>query len=482
MATRWRGALALTLSVLGAAAAGEPSGRSVRAALDRVLNRPAFAAAFWGIEVRRLKDGRVLYARNERKSVTPASVLKLVVTAAVLDALGPDARLRTTLETTGSLNASGSLQGDLYLVGRGDPTLAERSPAGRNAFEDLAEDLWNAGVRRIEGRIVGHEGLFKGDRRGDGWQWEDLVWCYGAEVSALSWNDNCATLVLQPGERIGDPLLVSRQPASSYYSVASTAVTAPPGAGVEPSLVRNFGTNVVSLAGGLPLGAGPETLSVALEDPARYAAEVFAELLRSRGIVVTEPVATSSDALPAPARVMAEHESPPLADLLKGVNKPSQNMRSEVLLRLLGAETKGEGSASAGHAAVTDFLTRIGVGHEGWALWDAAGLAHTDLVTAHDIVSLLVTMDRHPHALAFRDSLAVAGVDGTLAGRMRGTPAEGRILAKTGTLRQAHAMAGYVTTRSGGRLAFAVAINHHTGPGREAVAAIDEVAAFLAGL
>ena len=481
MARRWA-SVALALSALGATAAGEPSGRAVRAALDKVLSRPAFESAFWGIEVRRLRDGRVLYARNERKSMTPASVLKLVVTAAVLDAMGPDARLRTTLETTGSLDPSGTLQGDVYLVGRGDPTLAEPSSEGRNGFEALAEDLWNAGVRRIEGRIVGHEGFFKGDRRGDGWQWEDLVWCYGAEVSALSWNDNCATLVLQPGASVGDPLLVSRQPASSYYSVVSTAVTAAAGSDAEPRLVRNFGTNLVSLSGGLPLGAASETLSVALEDPARYAATVFVELLESRGIALARPVATSSDALPPTVRILAAHESPPLAELLKGVNKPSQNMRSEILLRVLGAATKGEGSASAGHAAVMDFLQRIGVGHEGWALWDAAGLAHTDLVTAHDIVSLLGTMDRHPYALAFRGSLAVAGVDGTLAGRMRGTPAEGRILAKTGTLRQAHALAGYVNTRSGDRLAFSVAINHHTGPGREAVAAIDEVAAFLAGL
>jgi len=480
--TRRCGWLALALCALCVTAAGAPSTRGIRAAIDRVLSRPAFESAFWGVEVRSLKDGRVLYARNERKSMTPASVLKLVVTAAALDALGPDARLRTTLETTALLDASGGLLGDVYLVGRGDPTLAEPASDGRNAFEALADDLWNAGVRRIEGSIVGHEGLFKGDRRGDGWQWEDLVWCYGAEISALSWNDNCAALVVRPGERVGDPVLLSRQPASSYYSVVSSATTAAAGSNVELSLARPLGSNVVTLSGGLPLGAGSETLSVAIEDPARYAATVFTELLRSRGIQVAAPVVTSSDPLPPTARVLAVHESAPLAEILKGINKPSQNLRSEILLRLLGATAKGEGSASAGHAAVMDFLRRLGVEAEGWALADASGLAHTDLVTPHDVVSLLGSMDRHPYARAFRDSLAVAGVDGTLAGRLRGTPAEGRIAAKTGTLRQSHALAGYVTTRSGDRLAFAVAINHHVGPGREAVAAIDEVAAFLAGL
>jgi serine-type D-Ala-D-Ala carboxypeptidase/endopeptidase (penicillin-binding protein 4) len=264
--------------------------------------------------------------------------------------------------------------------------------------------------------------------------------------------------------------------------VSSTAVTA--AAGTEPTLtlVRDLGTNLIRLSGAYPLGAKDWRGSVALEDPARYAATVFGEVLERRGIRVAGPVATSRDPLPAGTRALASHEGPPLAEALKAVNKPSQNLHAEMLLRLVGAKAKGEGSVVAGQAAVGEFLRRLGVRPDDWSLVDGSGLSRSDLVTAHEMAGLLVAMDRHPQARVFRDSLPVAGVDGTLKGRLRGTAAEGRVTAKTGTLRQVAALAGYVTTRSGARLAFAVAANHHTAKGSAVTDAIDAIAEILAGL
>jgi serine-type D-Ala-D-Ala carboxypeptidase/endopeptidase (penicillin-binding protein 4) len=425
----------------------------------------------------------VLYALNAEKNLTPASTLKLVTTAAALDAFGPAARLRTTAETAGRLDGLGRVLGDLYLVGRGDANLSGRFTEGRvtAAFEEMAEQLWAAGVRRVEGRVVGHEGMFAGERRGGDWAWEDLVWWYGAEVSALSFNDNSADLLVRPGERPGDPVWVERNPASSYYGVSSTAVTA--AAGTEPALTlaRDFGTNLIRISGAYPAGAREWRGSVALEDPARYAATVFAEVLERRGIRVSGAAAATRDPLPAGARVLASHEGPPMAEVVKAVNKPSQNLHAELLLRLLGAR-KGDGSAAAGQAAVGEFLRRVGVRPDSWSLVDGSGLSRSDLVTAHELAALLVAMDRHPHARAFRESLPIAGVDGTLKARMRGTAAEGRVTAKTGTLRQAAALAGYVTTRGGSRLAFALAANHHTVKGSAVTDAIDAIGEILAGL
>src|SRR5207245_8535165 len=235
------------------------------------------------------------------KSLKPASSLKLVATAAALDAFGPDARIRTTVETAGRLDTRGRVLGDVYLVGRGDPNLSGRFHEGRIAadLEELADALRAAGIKRIEGRLVGHEGLFTGERRGDDWAWGDLVWWYGAEVSALSFNDNSADLKVSPGERVGDPVMVERNPVSSYYSVVSTATTAPPGGARELRLQRDLGSNVIRISGGLPLDATPWENSVALEDPARYAATVFGEVLEARGITVAGPVMTSSATLPA---------------------------------------------------------------------------------------------------------------------------------------------------------------------------------------
>jgi D-alanyl-D-alanine carboxypeptidase/D-alanyl-D-alanine-endopeptidase (penicillin-binding protein 4) len=475
----------------GAAVAGaDPSPGRLKKAIEPILSRPDFAAAFWGIEVRSLATGRVLYARHADKAFRPASNVKLVTTAAALDAYGPDARLQTTVETAGRLDGLGRILGDVYLVGRGDPNLSARFAPGRPlaAFEEMADALAAAGVRRIEGRLVGHEGAFAGDRRGADWMWEDLAWGYGTEVSALSFADNLVEATLAPGERVGDPAVLDVAPDTGCLAVTSSVETAPeapapPAGGAngaqDVTLERALGTNEVWLSGRVPIGGGWNE-ALAVVDPARCAAQAFLSVLQARGIRVTGGIATSRAPLPAPARVLASHDSPSMGEMVRVVNKESQNLHAEMLLRLVGLKVKGEGSAAKGHEAIAEMAKRLGVPDAGWGLEDGSGLARTDLLTPRGLVALLVAMDGHPHAAAFRESLPVAGVDGTLEKRMRGTAAEKRVLAKTGTLRATNALAGYVTTVRGERLAFAVIVNNHAGKGRPAVAAIDAVAAALA--
>lgn len=474
------GPLALAASAF---AARDPGGTPLQKAIDRVLDRPAFASGYWAVEVRSLKSGKILYARNAEKNMKPASTAKLVTTAAALDAFGPDDRLRTTVEAAGRLDGMGRVLGDVYLVGRGDPNLSGRFTDGRitTAFEDLADALKAQGVRRIEGRLVGHEGLFKGDRRGDDWAWGDLVWWYGAEVSALGFNDNSADLKVTPGERVGDPVMVERNPVSSYYRVVSTATTSPGAMASDLHVDRALGSSLIRIWGTYPLGLKPWENSVALEDPARYATTVFAEVLSAKGIAVAGAVETSSDPLPGGLRVLAAHDGAPLSEVLKGVNKPSQNLHAEMLLRLLGARLKGDGTVESGQAVVEDFLLRSGVHPERWSLQDGSGLSRSDILSAHEAVSLLAAMDRHRYAAVFRDSLPIAGVDGTLKNRMRGTPAEGRVLAKTGTLRHVNAIGGYATPRAGDRVVFYIVANHHTVPFAEVTGAIDEICNILVG-
>jgi D-alanyl-D-alanine carboxypeptidase/D-alanyl-D-alanine-endopeptidase (penicillin-binding protein 4) len=491
---RGKRAAALVAAVLalgGAhAAAGDPSPKRLGKAIDAIVSRPDFAAAFWGVEVRSLKTGRTLYARNAEKAFRPASNMKLVTTAAALDAFGPDARIRTTVETAARLDGLGRILGDVFLVGRGDPNLSARFTPGRPtaAFEEMAEALMAAGVRRIEGRVVGHEGAFAGDRRGADWTWEDLAWGYGAEVSALSFSDNLVKVTLTPGERVGDPAVLETEPRHGCLAVSSSVTTtsAPPPGSAAPaeedetvSLARETGSNELRLTGGVSLG-GTWVGRLAVLDPARCATQVFAEVLEAKGIRVTGGVSTSSASLPPDTRVLAAHESPTLAEMVRVVNKVSQNLHAEMLLRLVGLKVKGEGSPAKGHEAVAEMAKRLGVPDEGWGLTDGSGLARTDLLTPRGVVALLAAMDRHPAASPLRDSLPIAGVDGTLEKRMKGTPAERRVTAKTGALRLANALAGYATTERGERLAFSIVVNNHAGKSREAVAAIDAVAAALA--
>ena len=482
-------AAALALLVSVAAWARDPSPSRLRNAIDAIVSRPELAPASWGIEVRSLSTGRTLYARNAEKAFRPASNMKLVTTAAALDAYGPHARVRTTVETAGRLDGLGRVLGDVYLVGRGDPDLSARFNPGRPtaAFEEMADALLAAGVRRIEGRLVGHEGAFTGARRGPDWAWDDLTWGYGAEVSALSFADNLVQASLKPGERVGDIAVLDVSPRLGCVAVSSSATTSEPGpAPPEPapdeetvSLQREPGSNEVRLSGHVPLG-GSWTGELSVSDPARCAARVFADVLEAKGVRVMGGVATSSDPLPAGTRVLAAHESPTMAEIVRVVNKESQNLHAEMLLRLVGLKARGEGSLATGHEAVAAFLKGLGVPDDGWGLADGSGMSGFDLLTPRGLVALLVAMDRHPCAAAFRDSLPIAGVDGTLAKRMKATPAEGRLRAKTGTMHLARALAGYVTTLRGERLVFAIVVNNHEGKGREATAAIDDIASALA--
>jgi D-alanyl-D-alanine carboxypeptidase/D-alanyl-D-alanine-endopeptidase (penicillin-binding protein 4) len=465
------------------AAAREPAPGSVAQALDPVLARPELAAAFWGVEVRGLASGRSLFSRNATQAFRPASTMKLVTTAAALDALGPDATVRTTVETAGRLDSLGRILGDVYLVGRGDPQLGSRATPGRPAavFEAMAGALAAAGVKRVEGRIVGHDGAFSGDRRGGDWTWEDLAWGYATEVSALSWEDSVVVVRLAPGEREGDPATLDLWPPSQTLTIRASVTTAAAGQPPAVRLEREPGTNVVTLSGSLPL-RGEWTGELAVVDPARHAAAAFAAALEARDIRVRGPVVSSREPLPEGVRVLASHESAPLADLVRAVNKESENLHAEMLLRLVGRKVGGDGSEEKGHAAVVAMLDRLGVPHDGWRMTDGSGLARTDLVTPRGLASLLAAMDRHPAAAAFRASLPIAGRDGTLEKRMRGTAAEGKVAAKTGTLSLVNALAGYVTTRGGERLAFSFFVNNNAGRSREAVKALDDAAAALAAL
>jgi D-alanyl-D-alanine carboxypeptidase/D-alanyl-D-alanine-endopeptidase (penicillin-binding protein 4) len=409
----------------------EPSPAALRRAIEPIVSRRELASASWGIEVRSLKSGRALYQLDEGRALRPASTLKLVTTAVALDLFGPAARIRTTLETAGRQDGLGRILGDVYLVGRGATMLTPPTSPGRPTapLEELADALVAAGVRRIEGRLIGHEGAFSGDRRGHDWTWEDLVWGYGAEVSALSWNDGVVEARLQPGERVGDPALLDVAPLTPLVSIVSTVVTADAGTPDEVVLEKEPGTGRIRLSGRLPLGGGWSG-RLAVEDPARYATTTFASVLQAKGIRVTGDVLTSRAPLPPALRVLAVHEGPALAELVRQVNKESLNVHAEALLRLVGLRARGEGSVENGIDAAFEILARLGVPTEGWVISDGSGLARSDLATPAGLATLLVAMDRHPHAAVFRESLPVAGVDGTLERRLHGA-AQRRIVAKT---------------------------------------------------
>ena len=450
--------------------------------IARVATGP-LARAHWGIAVRELDTGRWIARHAADRYFVPASNLKLVVAATALERLGADYAWRTSVYGTAPIGGAGVLDGDLVLYGRGDPNLSGRfAPSITAIFDALADSLAARGLARVTGSLLADESLWDADYlRGD-WAAYDLLWWYAAPVGALGFNDNAIDVHIRPGDRVGDPPVVSAEPASAFYSIENRAVTGAAGSTSTFDLTREPGTNRVIAYGSLPLDAEPEVEYFAVVDPAGWAATAFREALARRGIDVAGPVRTVSRPVDSPVAAgdtvaLAAHVGPPLARVVDAVLSRSQNWHAEQLLKTVAREVAGEGSWSAGLGIERGTLAALGVDTTAFRLKDASGLSSANLVTPEAVVALLGAMRDRAGWPAFRDALPVAAESGSLRRRFTGTPAAGRVRAKTGYIENVYALSGYLTTLSGRDYAFSVIVNQTAG--ESAVAAID---ALVAGL
>lgn len=462
--------------------------RELQRDLRAIIERPSFATTRWGILVESLDGRQVIFSHNPTQLFTPASNMKLYTTAAALVHLGPDFRFRTSVYATAKPDERGHLEGDLILYGRGDPNLSTRTVAHGvlTPLSRLADQLYDAGVRDVFGDIVGDESYFVGPRLGVAWEWDDLQWYYGTEVSALTLDDNAVEIIIQPGSQIGEPARLYTRPERSYVTILNHVVTVESGAAQRIIVDRPLGGNTVEVWGTIPLTSLGYRASLAISDPARYAAHQFRQELLRRGIRV-HGQATSADwryrrehPLPVSSLVeLAFVESIPLREEIRVLNKISQNLHAELLLRTLGAVVKKEGSDTRGLEVVSEFLQSLGARMQGIRFRDGSGLSRQNLISPTTTVDLLRGIRAHPQGDIFLASLPVAGEDGTLERRMRETPAAGRVRAKTGTLAYTYTLSGYLTTISGRELVFSIMVNDHTGEAADAVRAIDEICARL---
>ena len=505
-----------------------------------MLSAPDLARGFWGIEVVALSSdktpgtssitsgittGKTLYSQNADKLFTPASNTKLVTTAAALALIGPDYKFRTTVETTGTLDRYGRLNGDLVLVGHGDPNLSGRElpydlKTQRNddpiqALEALADALVQKGVKFIDGDIVADDSYFAFERYGEGWSQDDLVWADGAPVSALTVNDNVVFVNILPADRPGEKAFVSVKPFSDYYRLDNRIITTPAGTGRKFFVNREPGSTVLTLWGNMPLDDAGANEALAIEDPAEFAAGLFRQLLEKRGIVIyghqrtrhTElaTLSTFSVNAIAPLRggrvddrvndkvndkdndgqlrplksdqpiTLASYESKPLLQDIRVINKVSQNLHAEILLRLLGRERGNAGTVEGGLEVLRGFLTKAGVSSDEYVFYDGSGLSRQNLVTPHAIVQLLRYCSTQPWGADYKATFPVAGVDGSLTERFTSPRLRNRVMAKTGALGGVKALSGYATTDAGQVVAFSILSNNFNLPAKRVTDAIDQL-------
>jgi D-alanyl-D-alanine carboxypeptidase/D-alanyl-D-alanine-endopeptidase (penicillin-binding protein 4) len=469
----------------------------LRARIREILAKPELAAARMAVKVASLDTGRVVFEQDAGKWMQPASNLKLYTVAAALDRLTPDYRFITSVYAPARPDSSGTVRGDLVVYGRGDPSYATRfNPEGDanyfRAIDELAAEIASAGVRRVEGDLVGDESYFTGPALSPGWEWDDLQWWYGAEVSALSVNDNSVDLSIKPGASVGSPCRISIGPQTQLVTIIDRTTTAERGAARELSVNRPLGQNTIEVRGRLPLDDRGYTASVAVSRPAMLFATMLRASLERRGVVVTGQTRTVDAQARAdtqqPLQVsslveIATRKSPPLSVIAAQTLKPSQNLYAELILRTLGKATAADpklSSEEAGALAVRDFLKQAGINPAGLVMLDGSGLSRANLVTADTTLQLLTYMNRHRFSVAFREALPVAGLDGTLRNRMKGTPAQGNVRAKTGTLGTATSLSGYVLSAAGERLVFSLMINNPPRDADPRTGFTDAIAVLLA--
>ena len=454
--------------------------------IDRILAHRLFRKGFWGVDVQSVEDGKVLYSHNSFKYFIPASNVKLFTTATALNRLGPDFRFRTRLNYEGQLTEGGILRGNLVLVGGGDPNLASSQLLKGPGFihlDRMVDKVHAAGIRVIEGHVIGDDSLFPYAPYGRGWNLSDLDHQYAPAVSALSFYDNLIAVIARPASRAGQPIQLMSYPINSLFKFVNLALTTGAGAPQEAYLSRAVGDYRAVVSGNLPINGSGWSRQLTIEDPALYTAAIFRDRLRRMGIHV-RGVARSrhfGDATPTQGvHEIYVHESAPLIETIFQVNKDSHNLYAEILLRTLGAQIKGKGTDDQGLQVVYEFLQEAGVPARLADLHDGSGLSQYNLITPRGQSLLLRHLPKLPYFHYFLSSLPVSAKDGTLRGRMHQTAAARRIHAKTGTLEGAIALGGYVQSQSGPLLAFSILVNDHRFGRGVARGCIDRICNVLA--
>jgi D-alanyl-D-alanine carboxypeptidase/D-alanyl-D-alanine-endopeptidase (penicillin-binding protein 4) len=459
--------------------------------VDSVLAAPMWRNARWGMLVVDAERGDTLVTHDADRLFMPASNQKLLTGAIAMQRLGPDFRWRTPTFLRG-VQRGRTFRGQLLVEGRGDPSISNAMRSGRaaNAFAPMIEALIARGITRIVGSVAPTGDAMPGLTTGYGWAYDDFDAGYSAAIDELLFNEGELYLKVRAGTTVGDPVQVERAPTSRYPALRVDARTRaphlPPGAAPAasprpPRLTAAYDSigEAVIVSGTLPVGDST-TLTIAYRHPADAFMAALHEALEARGIQVINRRLLPRDTAGRPIDTLAVLESPPLADVLRRMEKPSQNQMAELFFRTTALVTTGSGSADSAQAVGARTLAEWGIASQDVAYRDGSGLSRHDYLTPRAVVKVLDAMRRSPHAEIFRESLPIAGVDGTIGNRMKGTAAAGNARAKTGTLDKTRALSGYVTTGDGRLVLFSLLCNNFTVPNREVERVQDMIVSLLA--
>ena len=474
----------------------------LRHRIDSLVADPMFRNSHLGLLIVEPVTGDTLYSHNAGKLFMPASNQKLLTGSTALVQLGAGYRFTTTFLSSAPI-IDGVLRGDLVVAGRGDPSVSDAMMGdAMRPLRAAADSLYARGIREIAGSIVKGGNAFADTTIGD-WDWGNLETPSGAAIDELMFNEGFARVTVYGGDKPGDPVRVVTSPASTtprvvaqFLTTDPATVPAPvirPGApaggerlgGARSGMVRGTtdmrGSVPVVVLRGWVAPRDSVRATITIREPASAWLDAFTEAVVARGIQLHGTVVRTPDAPIAALTAIFTMSSPPLGEILPKFLKPSQNQIGEILLRTLGLEKNGAGTADSGRRVVERQMRAFGADSDGVVVRDGSGLSRHDYVTPETIVRILDGMRKRDDFKVFYDALPIGGVDGTIANRMKNTPAQGNVHAKTGTVDRSHSLSGYVTTTDGKLLLFSFQHNNYTTSNQQVERVQDWIAAQLAG-
>jgi serine-type D-Ala-D-Ala carboxypeptidase/endopeptidase (penicillin-binding protein 4) len=450
--------------------------------IQRILEQsPGLAGALTGISIRSAETGEMIYERGSQTRLRPASNLKLLTAAAALETLGEDHTFQTELYIKG-VQVGHVLQGNVYLKGKGDPTLLEKD------FDELAASLKQRQVKFVHGDLIGDDSWYDDVRYSQDLVWGDEQEYYGAAVSALTASPNedydTGTIIVElaPGEKAGKRATVKLEPETDYVKVINKTKTVSADANNKIEIERSHGTQVITVTGTIPEDAGVTKEWVSVEDPTEYALSLFEKSMKKYGIKVLGK--RKKGKTPVGAHMIATHQSMKLSQLLIPFMKLSNNSHAEVLVKEMGKEADGEGSWKDGLKVARNQLKSMGLDMQTIMMRDGSGISQVNMIPANEITKLLYAIQEKTWFPAYLNALPIAGnenrmVGGTLRKRMKGTLAAGNVRAKTGTISGTSSLSGYVTTKRGEKIIFSIILNNFVE--EKGITAIqDKIAVMLA--
>ncbi len=436
--------------------------------MNDIFNDPNFSNAEWGVVIQSLETGEYFYKRNEDKLFIPASNLKLFTTAAGLVILGSDYQFKTNVYLNGTVDGN-ILKGDLVIQGRGDPTISGRFYGGDmfKVYNDWADSLLNKGIDEISGNVIGDDNAFDEIGLGTGWRWDYESEWFAAPSDAISFNDNCVDLVITVNKKKHQPQ-IEVTPDTKYTIIVNKVVVVPKDSATSINAYRELGTNVITVFGTIRDNSDSVKTYVTVNNPTQFSMVVLKDVLRKKGIVIDGYPIDINDMTTAldysKMKKLFTQYSPPLKEIVKVINKNSQNFFAEQLLKTIGLETGGFGSVAKGLKAEDNVFKEMGINPGSMNIVDGSGLSRLDLVTPRQIVSVLSYMFKSKYFIPFYNSLPIAGVDGSLGDRLQNTKAQGNVRAKTGFLEGVRSLSGYVFTGDNEPVAFSIICNNFNVP------------------